>query len=42
MHRKLSDVSELYDVDSDELEEEYTRIIAEYAAKLRLAGSDAE
>lgn len=41
MHRRLSDVSELYDVDSDELEDEYTRIIAEYAAKLRLAG-DAE
>lgn len=41
MHRRLSDVSELYDVDSDELEEEYTRIIAEYAAKLQLVG-DAE
>ena len=42
MHRRLSDVSELYDVDSDELEDEYTRIIEEFAAKLRLADDGKE
>lgn len=35
MHRRLSGVSELYDVDSDELEDEYTRIIEECAVKVR-------
>lgn len=42
MHRRLSDVSELYDVDSDELEDEYTSIIEEFAAKLRLADDEKE
>lgn len=42
MHRRLIDVSELYDVDSDELEEEYTRIIEEFAAELLLADDEKE
>ena len=45
MHAELDEVTALYvgeAIDSDERDRDEARIFAEYAAKLRLAGSDAE
>ena len=45
MHAKLDEVTALYvgeAIDSDERDSDEARIFAEYATKLRLAGSDAE
>lgn len=40
MHRELNEVSASYAVDSDELEDKFSHIIAEFAAKLQLRGDE--